>query len=56
MIGVPRDHHLGLQPGSRDAFIDELRRHLLLHQGFAAIANPFTANMAINAEHVRRVV
>ena len=56
MIGVFRDHHLSQQPGSRDAFVDNLRRPRLLNQGFAVITDPFATNMPFNAEHAWRVV
>ena len=40
--GVLGDHHLGQQPGSGDALVDDVSGNRGLGQGFALIADPFT--------------
>ena len=32
---IPGDQHLDEQPGSRDALVDDVRRHGCLHEGLA---------------------
>ena len=56
MVAKLRDHHMGQQPGGRDALVDDLRRNRCLDQGFALIADPLATDVALDGEHVRLVV
>jgi hypothetical protein len=49
-------HHLGQQPHCRDAFVDDLRRHRRLNQGFTLGADPLAPDMALYGEDTRHVV
>lgn len=56
MIGVFRDHHLGQQPGRRDASVENLSWHRNLDQGFAVIADPFATDVPLDTEHAQCVI
>ncbi len=56
MINELRNHDVGKQPGSRDAFVDNLRRYWRLDQRFAVIAYPLATNMTLDGKHARRVI
>ena len=56
MVGILGHHHLGQQPGCRDAFVDDLRGHRRLNQGFTLGADPLAPDVALDREHAWLVV